>query len=96
MKFGTFIDAQGNFFDTVHFPPSLTRYPLYGAGIYLIRGRVVLDFSCPCCRSGPDRTAASKIRSPKYIDCYRLREIIGKNTRILAYVFINKFQSCRS
>lgn len=47
MKFGTFLDAEGNFFDTVHFPPSLNEYPLYGDGIYLIQGKVVLDFGYP-------------------------------------------------
>lgn len=47
MKFGTFLDVQGQFFDTVHFPPSLAKYPLNGNGIYLIEGKVVLDFGCP-------------------------------------------------
>ncbi|MCB9064684.1 MAG: DNA polymerase III subunit alpha [Chitinophagales bacterium] len=44
MKFGTFIDAQGDFFDTTHFPQSLSVYPLNGTGIYLIEGKVVQDF----------------------------------------------------
>ena len=35
MKFGTFLDINGTFFDTVHFPPSLKQYPLYGNGVYL-------------------------------------------------------------
>jgi len=47
MKFGTFLDEQGQFFDTVHFPPSLKAYPLYGNGVYLILGKVVMDFGCP-------------------------------------------------
>jgi DNA-directed DNA polymerase III PolC len=47
MKFGTFLDVHGDFFDTVHFPPSLTAYPLYGNGVYLVLGRVVLNFGCP-------------------------------------------------
>lgn len=47
MKFGTFLDVDGNFFDTVHFPPSLEKYPLQGAGLYLIEGRVVIEFGCP-------------------------------------------------
>lgn len=44
MKFGTFIDSQGEFFDTTHFPPSLAAYPLNGSGVYLIEGKVVSDF----------------------------------------------------
>lgn len=47
MKYGTWFDARGDFFDTVHFPPSLHRYPLRGAGLYLIEGRVVAEFGCP-------------------------------------------------
>lgn len=47
MKFGTFLDSDGAFFDTVHFPPSLTNYPLRGAGLYLIEGKVTVDFGCP-------------------------------------------------
>ncbi|HWV73002.1 MAG TPA: DNA polymerase III subunit alpha [Pseudosphingobacterium sp.] len=47
MKFGTFLDVNGDFFDTVHFAPSLRQYPLYSAGLYLIEGKVVLDFGCP-------------------------------------------------
>lgn len=47
MKFGTFLDAEGRFFDTVHFPQSLVKYPLRGAGIYLVEGRVVVEYGCP-------------------------------------------------
>ncbi|GHB82787.1 DNA polymerase III subunit alpha [Persicitalea jodogahamensis] len=47
MKFGTFLDTEGDFFDTVHFPPSLQNYPLYGNGVYLVEGKVVEDFGCP-------------------------------------------------
>ncbi|WP_282636885.1 DNA polymerase III subunit alpha [Sphingobacterium thalpophilum] len=47
MKFGTFLDAKGRFFDTMHFPQSLDKYPLRGAGVYLIEGKVVVDYGCP-------------------------------------------------
>ena len=47
MKFATFFDVNGEFFDTVHFPPSLKQYPLYGEGVYLVMGKVVLEFDCP-------------------------------------------------
>jgi DNA polymerase-3 subunit alpha len=46
MKFGTFLDAEGRFFDTVHFPQTLVKYPLRGAGIYLIEGKVVVEYGC--------------------------------------------------
>lgn len=47
MKFGTFIDQNGDFIDTVHFPKSLQHSPLRGKGLYLIEGKVVLNYNCP-------------------------------------------------
>lgn len=47
MSFGTWLDKEGRFFDTTHFPPSLQRYPFRGKGCYLIIGKVVLDFGFP-------------------------------------------------
>src|SRR5690554_4260066 len=47
MKFGTFLDVNGDFFDTVHFAKSLKAYPLRGNGIYLLEGKVVQEFGCP-------------------------------------------------
>ncbi|MBK1439818.1 DNA polymerase III subunit alpha [Parapedobacter sp. ISTM3] len=47
MKFGTFLDSQGDFFDTVHFPKFLQAYPLRGAGIYIVEGTVTLEFGVP-------------------------------------------------
>lgn len=44
MQFGTWLDRNGHFFDTVHFPDALQRWPLQGRGIYRIRGKVVPDF----------------------------------------------------
>ena len=44
MSFGTWVDREGRFFDTTHFPPSLEAYPFKGKGIYLIKGKVVDDF----------------------------------------------------
>jgi len=47
MKFGSFIDVHGDFIETVHFPQNLFQYPLRGKGLYLIEGKVVLDFDFP-------------------------------------------------
>lgn len=47
MKFGTFLDAHGDFIDTVHFSQSLKRYPLRGKGLYLIEGKCTLAQGCP-------------------------------------------------
>lgn len=47
MAFGTFLDVEGKFFDTTHFPPSLKKYPFTGSGVYLILGKVVEEFGFP-------------------------------------------------
>ncbi|MBM3404114.1 MAG: DNA polymerase III subunit alpha [Bacteroidetes bacterium] len=44
MHFGTFLDVQGEFFDTVHFPNTLKAYPFRGNGIYLIYGEITQEF----------------------------------------------------
>jgi DNA polymerase-3 subunit alpha len=44
MHFGCFLDIHGEFFDTVHFPDSLKKYPFTGYGVYLIEGKVVEEF----------------------------------------------------
>ncbi len=47
MHFGTFIDAEGEFFDTTHFPKSLEKWNFRGHGVYLILGRVEEEFGFP-------------------------------------------------
>jgi len=47
MQFGTFLDDEGNFFDTTHFPDAFRKYPFKGMGVYLILGKVVDDFGFP-------------------------------------------------
>jgi len=44
MHFGTFFDCNGQFFDTVHFPPVVKKYPFRGYGIYLLTGKIVEEF----------------------------------------------------
>lgn len=47
MYFGTWIDAEGNYFDTAHFPDSLEHYPFQGGGCYLLLGKVEVDYHFP-------------------------------------------------
>ncbi len=44
MFFGTFIDSNLDWIDTVHFPDSAKRYPLDTSGFYKITGKVTEDF----------------------------------------------------
>jgi DNA-directed DNA polymerase III PolC len=47
MYFGTWVDVEGNYFDTTHFPQNLYQYPFQGGGCYLLLGKVQVDFSFP-------------------------------------------------
>ena len=44
MYFGTFLDRDGAFLDTVHFPQVAARYPFTGRGVYQLKGKVVEEF----------------------------------------------------
>jgi DNA-directed DNA polymerase III PolC len=45
MCFGTFLDKEGKWIDTTHFPDVLKKYPFTGKGCYLITGKVVEEFN---------------------------------------------------
>ena len=44
MALGTFVDAEGDPFDTVHFPQALQEWPFQGDGVYLLLGTVTEEF----------------------------------------------------
>ena len=44
MYFGTFLDEDGAFLDTVHFPNETEKYPFRGNGIYVLKGKVTVEF----------------------------------------------------
>ncbi|HEY1194468.1 DNA polymerase III subunit alpha [Flavobacterium sp.] len=47
MYFGTWIDHEGTYFDTAHFPDSLAQHPFQGGGCYLLLGNVEVDYHFP-------------------------------------------------
>lgn len=47
MYFGTWIDNNGDYFDTVHFPDNLLQFPFLGGGCYLLLGTVEVDYHFP-------------------------------------------------
>ena len=47
MALGTFVDATGEAFDTVHFPKVYREWPFQGDGIYLLLGKVTEEFGQP-------------------------------------------------
>ncbi len=44
MYFGTWLDEEGHWIDTVHFPPVSKRFPFRGPGCYAISGKVVEEY----------------------------------------------------
>lgn len=47
MYFGTWIDTEGQFFDTAHFADCLHHYPFQGERCYLLLDRVEVDYHFP-------------------------------------------------
>lgn len=47
MFFGTWIDIEGQYFDTAHFADCLKKYPFQGNGCYLLQGKVEVDYHFP-------------------------------------------------
>ena len=67
MYFGTFLDIDGDFLDTVHFPPVAEKFPFRGKGIYRLMGKVVEEFDCVSIEiSSMERLAI--IEDPRYAD----------------------------
>ena len=44
MFFGTFIDTDGDWIDTIVFPPVAAHYPFTGPGSYVLNGKVIEEF----------------------------------------------------
>jgi len=65
MHFGTFLDYDGDFIDTVHFPPVAAQYPFRGKGIYSITGKVMIEFDCVNIEV-QTMTRAAIIEDPRY------------------------------
>jgi DNA polymerase-3 subunit alpha len=47
MQMVTFFDIENNFFDSVHFPSTLKKYRLTGHGIYLLYGKISVEYGFP-------------------------------------------------
>ncbi|GLB53622.1 DNA-directed DNA polymerase [Neptunitalea chrysea] len=67
MQFGTFIDYDGDFIDTVHFPLVAAQYPFRGRGVYNITGKVVVEFDCMTIEVLSMYRKAT-IEDPRYVD----------------------------
>jgi error-prone DNA polymerase len=63
MYFGTWIDNEGEFFDTAHFADCLRDYPFQGGGCYLLQGKVEVDYHFPTI------TISKMAKMPFIADC---------------------------
>ena len=74
MYFGNFLDKDGYFIDTVHFPNIAYHYPFRGKGIYSITGMVMEEFECISIEvSRMGRLAI--IEDPRYSDAKNQKKI---------------------
>jgi len=80
MYFGNFIDYDGFFVDTVHFPPVAKKYPFRGNGVYAITGKVVEEFNCISIEANRLERLAI-LEDPRYSDTQKGRKI--KQQRIV-------------
>jgi len=77
MFFGTFVDKNGDWIDTVHFPPNAKMYPSRGSGCYLIKGKVSEEFKFFTIEvsyfeklgwwNAQESTGESRVSKPEYI-----------------------------
>ncbi|MGL2993505.1 DNA polymerase III subunit alpha [Flavobacterium sp. TSSA_36] len=67
MYFGTWIDNEGIYFDTVHFPDNLLQYPFQGGGCYLLLGIVEVDYHFPTLTISK-MAKMPFVPDPRYID----------------------------
>ena len=62
MYFGTFLDSNLDWVDTVHFPESAKRYPLDKSGFFRATGKVTLDFGVVSLEVSKMETVSYKTR----------------------------------
>ncbi|MDG1331841.1 MAG: DNA polymerase III subunit alpha [Crocinitomicaceae bacterium] len=46
MFFGTLLDEEGEWLDTVHFPQIAAQFPFRGKGVYKVYGTVLMEYDC--------------------------------------------------
>jgi DNA polymerase-3 subunit alpha len=44
MRLSTFVDLDGHYFDAVHFPNVVDKYPIRGRGVYACQGKITEEF----------------------------------------------------
>jgi DNA-directed DNA polymerase III PolC len=81
MYFGTWIDNEGAYFDTAHFPDSLIHFPFQGGGCYLLLGTVEIDYHFPTITIHK-MAKMPFIADPRYMDAkdqYKTQQLIRED-----------------
>lgn len=82
MCFGCFIDIDGGWLDTVHFPMVMQSFPFRGKGVYEVYGKVVVEYDCVIIEA-KYLEKMSLIEDPRYsITRTPSNQIVTENTRI--------------
>ena len=87
MFFGTFLDEEGNWLDTVHFPEIAKQYRFRGAGVYKVRGKVTIEYDALIVEASYMEKMAiledpryAEVRTEKNIETWNKRRDYGKRT----------------
>jgi len=81
MYFGTWIDHEGTYFDTAHFPDCLAQFPFQGGGCYLLLGTVEVDYHFPTITISK-MAKMPFIPDPRYMDAkdqYKTQRLIKED-----------------
>lgn len=84
MMFGTFLDEEGQWLDTVHFPQVAAKFPFRGKGVYKVFGTVMLDYGCISIEADY-MEKMGVMEDPRYRevrDELREEEVVTRNRRI--------------
>ena len=84
MFFGTFLDEEGQWLDSVHFPQIAEKYQFRGKGVYKVKGKVIEDFDCITIET-EYMEKMDVIEDPRYAevrDEEKEKKVVTRNRRI--------------
>lgn len=84
MYFGTFLDEEGQWLDSVHFPQIAKKFHFRGKGVYKVKGKVIEDYGCISIET-EYMEKMDVIEDPRYSevrDEEKEKEVVTRNRRI--------------
>lgn len=86
MRLSTFIDIKGDYFDAVHFPKAVDKYPIHGRGVYACYGTITEEFghysmSVLQSKKMPLKTDPRSPDEPTYEDVFKLKSAKRKEIK---------------